>query len=674
MQALHEIATCVIPVGCCIERGFTMHKRILILVATVALAMGLVPALAFAAEGDLAPTTGDLQLQADGATSGTWGTCKWEMTADGEVTVHPGTANMGSMSPEGWDIDPAAVKKLRFVSEDGKKVVVSSCMRLLTGMENLEEVDLSGLDMSSATSAMFMFSGCKSLKELDLSGLDTSNLDGVQWMFEGCSSLKQLNLSGMNTASMRNCLQMFDGCSSLEVLDLSSFDTSNVMNMMGMFFNCSSLKTIYVSEGWTIAGMSEPATKRIMFTGCTSLVGGNGTKYDEAHAMADYANIDTADNPGYFTYRAALASYAGATENAGFTDLAADAWYLNEGGMFPGVKTLYLDYTIKRGLMSGYTGARKGQFGPDDDLSRGMAATIIYRMATGRTADTTNNNVTTKFSDVPKGAWYAAAVKWCAEHNVVTGYSGTDRFGPEDPITREQLATVIGRYMDPQAEAGSDVSQFKDKGAISDYAKGGITYCNKQGIMTGIGDTGNFDPQGKATRCQMSKVIAVTAYELAASGKEPVLDPDPIQTVHYSCSYMEMDMPESWEGNVRPRVFGHTSGAYHVDFYYGDEGTYGNAFTFFLFRVDGMEGSGQGACSWADLGDIVWQSKHASGSKVQYKFTDAELEEIIQLMTGGSVTLEQLASAESESACKAMAKEAVDNFMNNNVVPTVAYK
>ena len=237
---------------------------------------------------------------------------------------------------------------------------------------------------------------------------------------------------------------------------------------------------------------------------------GGGTAYDEAHVDSEYARIDAEGTPGYFTKRAGLPSYAGEAKKAGFTDLAAGEWYLNEGGMFPGTKTLYLDYTIARGLMSGYTGARKGQFGPDDDLSRGMAATIIYRMATGRTADTTNNNVATKFGDVPKGAWYAAAVKWCAENGVVTGYSGTDRFGPEDPITREQLATVIGRYMDPKAEAGDDVSQFKDASSISDYAKGGIAYCCANGIMTGIGDTGNFQPGGKATRCQMSKVIAVT--------------------------------------------------------------------------------------------------------------------------------------------------------------------
>ena len=205
-----------------------------------------------------------------------------------------------------------------------------------------------------------------------------------------------------------------------------------------------------------------------------------------------------------------LKAYVGEAKKAGFSDLDEGAWYLGEGGKFPGTDTLYLDYTIKRGLMSGYTGARAGQFGPDDPLTRGMGATIIYRMATGKTAETTDNDVQAPFSDVPKGAWYAAAVKWCAENKVVTGYAGTTLFGPEDPITREQLATIIGRYMDPDGLAGSDVSMFKDHERISGFAKAGIAYCCAKGIMTGIGDTGLFRPQGYATRCQMAKVIAMT--------------------------------------------------------------------------------------------------------------------------------------------------------------------
>ena len=216
-----------------------------------------------------------------------------------------------------------------------------------------------------------------------------------------------------------------------------------------------------------------------------------------------------------------LGTYVGVARAAGFTDLASGAWYMSTAtGAFASSKTLYLDYTIKCGLMSGYAGSTL--FGPDDTLSRGMAATIIYRMATGKTAGNTDNNVTTKFSDVPKGAYYAAAVKWCSESGVVTGYNDvngkpTGKFGPDDKVTREQLTAMIARYCTGKAgmkSAGRDVSRFKDAGKIAEWAKEGVAFCAANAIVSGIGDTGNFQPQGNATRCQMSKIIAVTARML----------------------------------------------------------------------------------------------------------------------------------------------------------------
>jgi len=208
-----------------------------------------------------------------------------------------------------------------------------------------------------------------------------------------------------------------------------------------------------------------------------------------------------------------LEEYEGAASNAGFKDLAADGWYLSaESGTFPGSATLYLDYTIARNLMSGYSATA---FGPDDNLSRAMAATIIYRMATGATAATTDNNVKTKFSDVPSGQWYSAAVAWCAEKGVATGYSGTSRFDPNGTVTREQLATMIARYCEKVGGmplAGGDVSKYYDKDDIHTWAKAGVGFCSAHGIVSGMGSTGCFMPEGKATRSQMAKVIAVTAH------------------------------------------------------------------------------------------------------------------------------------------------------------------
>ena len=207
------------------------------------------------------------------------------------------------------------------------------------------------------------------------------------------------------------------------------------------------------------------------------------------------------------------ASTAAPTGTAAFTDLDKNAWYMRVGdnlGSFPGTDELYIEYAIDHGLMSGYD---DGRFGPNDNVTRAQAATIIYRMATGKTAQTTDNNVSTAFTDVPRNAFYTAAVKWCADNNVVTGY-GNGKFGPDDLVTREQLATMIARYCTDYkklADNKVDISGFGDYARVSTWARDGLAYCNANKIITGYAGKNQIGPQDTATRCQMAKIIAVTA-------------------------------------------------------------------------------------------------------------------------------------------------------------------
>ena len=93
---------------------------------------------------------------------------------------------------------------------------------------------------------------------------------------------------------------MFKGCSNLTTLDLSNFNTLNVTNMREMFYNCSSLKTIYVSNNFVTYRVTIGDSNN-MFSGCSALEGGNGTKYNENHTNGYYARIDTKEYPAYFT-------------------------------------------------------------------------------------------------------------------------------------------------------------------------------------------------------------------------------------------------------------------------------------------------------------------------------------------------------------------------------------
>ena len=119
-------------------------------------------------------------------------------------------------------------------------------------------------------------------------------------LYSGMSALASLNTDNLDTSRVTNMTDMLHGCVSLTGLDVSGWDTSNVTTFDGMFYGCTSLCTIYVGDGWTMRTVTGSAE---MFGNCTSLVGGNGTAYDSAHTDATYARIDTAETPGYLTYK-----------------------------------------------------------------------------------------------------------------------------------------------------------------------------------------------------------------------------------------------------------------------------------------------------------------------------------------------------------------------------------
>ena len=118
--------------------------------------------------------------------------------------------------------------------------------------------------------------------------------------FYGCENLTTINNpENLKIESVTNMSQMFSRCSSLMTLDLSAWDTGNVTNMRQMFFQCVSLKEICVSDAFNVSNVEESTD---MFTGCTLLVGGNGTKYDSTRTNKEYACIDGGSSmPGYFT-------------------------------------------------------------------------------------------------------------------------------------------------------------------------------------------------------------------------------------------------------------------------------------------------------------------------------------------------------------------------------------
>jgi surface protein len=164
---------------------------------------------------------------------------------------------------------------------------------------SLTSLDLSNFNTAKVKTMGYMFVNCHNLTSLNLSSFDTRNVKSMRGMFSVCRSLTNLDLSSFNTESLETTNEMFYYCSSLGSLDLSSFNTKNVSDMFIMFYYCQSLKTIFVSDQWTTASVTEGDR---MFYGCFSLVGGKGTQFNAMNEDYTYAHIDEGpSNPGYLT-------------------------------------------------------------------------------------------------------------------------------------------------------------------------------------------------------------------------------------------------------------------------------------------------------------------------------------------------------------------------------------
>lgn len=178
---------------------------------------------------------------------------------------------------------------------------VTSMSNMFNGCNILRTIDISHFDTSLVNWMNSMFGGCNALTALDVSGFNTSNALDMSSMFSGCSLVTELDVSGFDTTTVTAMQSMFSGCRGLTELDLSSFDTAAANNTSYMFNGCNGIVTVYVSDSWN---MNFVTSSGGMFNGCTYIVGQSGFNYQSNKTNKDYACVDTADTPGYMTYKA----------------------------------------------------------------------------------------------------------------------------------------------------------------------------------------------------------------------------------------------------------------------------------------------------------------------------------------------------------------------------------
>ena len=236
-------------------------------------------------------------------------------------------------------------------------------------------------------------------------------------------------------------------------------------------------------NGLSVSGVSGGVTVAVPQPGCTAgtvamLIQSGGSTQVIRQSVADPV-IGTVYVPLDGSAKVVLAD-----NSKPFSDVPASDWASDA-----------VAFVSSHELMSG---DGSGGFDPNASMTRGMLAVVLHNLENNPSGSTS-----AVFDDV-SGDWYAEAVQWAAGQQIVTGYDD-GRFGPDDSISREQLAVMLYRYAGSPAVSGAALN-FSDAGSVSDYAREAIAWAVSVGVMNGKGN-GVLDPLGGATRAEVAQML-----------------------------------------------------------------------------------------------------------------------------------------------------------------------
>lgn len=254
--------------------------------------------------------------------------------------------------------------------------------------------------------------------------------------------------------------------------------------------------------------------------GTASGVTGGSLQFSATHAaQGETVTMTTTPNAGYILNSLAVTDSAG--RGVAVSGLGGGKWSFV---MPAGAVTVSVSFSPAQGSALPFTdvgpgdwfrdavayvygahlmnGTEPGLFGPGDTTTRGMIVTILHRYEGSPAAGAS------AFPDVPQGRYYAAPVSWAAANGVVNGYE-TGLFGPEDPITREQMAAILYRYAQHKGldvSGRANLSVYADAWQISPYAADAMAWAVHTGLITGV-DSRTLQPGGSAIRAQVATIL-----------------------------------------------------------------------------------------------------------------------------------------------------------------------
>lgn len=456
------------------------------------------------------------------------GTCgkslTWELDKAGILKI----SGTGEMSSKPWDkyktqivevVVAEGVTSIARISFDGcaqlKKVTLPDSLTFINefafyGCVSLSEIDLPNNIVSIGERA---FANCIRLRFIRL----PDNLGVISWgLFYDCTALSHV-VFGKNIAAVEKCA--FYDCVNLQTATiLGGWEQwcDMVIDWKGNDRLLYTKKDYHETHDYTETVHAPSCTER-GYTEYYCAVCGAATvgaytdalghdfsgeaqrreptcteNGEESRSCVRCGFMDTKTLPALgHDYKNGVCLRCGHAVSADFRDVPANAWYKDA-----------VDYAVGMGLMNGVGG---GKFAPEDSMTRAMLVTVLWRYA-GSPTEGTN-----RFTDVPGGQWYTAAVAWAAGKGVVNGTSATT-FEPDGNVTCEQMAAILYRYANSlSVDTGKrgDFTAFADANAVSGWAKDALSWTVAEGIIGGSKEGGQLllNPAGNATRAQVAAIL-----------------------------------------------------------------------------------------------------------------------------------------------------------------------
>jgi len=279
--------------------------------------------------------------------------------------------------------------------------------------------------------------------------------------FSGCKELASISIP----ESVQNIGEFaFYFCQKLVSVELPEGMTEI---RASCFESCIALQSILIPDSVDVIG-------NLAFNNCPALKKVYGYRFSPAEDFANENGIEFV-SLGNSKLR--------------FPDVKKGSWYYDA-----------VMYCADKGFVHGY---QNGYFGPADNLQRQDFVVILANIAGADLSGYTS----CKLTDVQMSAYYGKAVAWAVDKGIIAGYQN-GKFGVGDPITREQVATILYRYMRSPGVDNVDatLAKFPDKGNISDFAKTPLAWAVQNNVITGMQD-GTVAPKGSAVRAQIASII-----------------------------------------------------------------------------------------------------------------------------------------------------------------------